>query len=366
MSDIFGLICSESNTESQMTEDFCFIPGQPTQSQSSIHLNQNNPKEMLETIEEEPLSNLNALRNEESSFKTNNNTNFRMMNSFNTTNPPSNTSNNKGGNMGGSGNMNTMNISMNEKFQLVSQEMDDVIEEITKSKASSVNKLGVQATNGVANNINKQGIGQNQINQMNNGLHANNNPFLTNNNSTNQFMMTNNDLKNNYKNQQVSNSSNLQMKNNQMKGGMVSSSNNFIPNSYQNNLKNQSSTNFNNNTMKTKGKISTNNIYLSKTNNNFTPNTNYDSLTFLNTTEEMIANTMQTMEDLKTNFCSLVDKYKERFLVNAELLKEILFQETEFTIQEEEKNKVLDDRIETLFREMMNILNEFSSLYYKN
>jgi len=76
-------------------------------------------------------------------------------------------------------------------------------------------------------------------------------------------------------------------------------------------------------------------------------------------TDEHIKKTLSIFDHIKLNFCNFIENYKNKFIHDAELIKQVLIGETEFIIQEEEKNKMIDTRMEALFRDMMNILNEF-------
>ena len=76
-------------------------------------------------------------------------------------------------------------------------------------------------------------------------------------------------------------------------------------------------------------------------------------------TDEHIKKTLAIFDHIKLNFCNFIENYKNKFIHDAELIKQVLIGETEFIIQEEDKNKMIDSRMEALFRDMMNILNEF-------
>ena len=63
------------------------------------------------------------------------------------------------------------------------------------------------------------------------------------------------------------------------------------------------------------------------------------------------------MENCKEELCKHIDEHKRKYRKNAEFIKNLLIAETEYVISEEEKNKVIDSRMESLFNEMVNILN---------
>jgi len=76
-------------------------------------------------------------------------------------------------------------------------------------------------------------------------------------------------------------------------------------------------------------------------------------------TDENIKKAIGIFDNIKFNLCNFIDNYKNKFIHDAEMLKQVLLAETEHVILEEEKNRMIDNRMEALFRDMMNILNEF-------
>jgi hypothetical protein len=76
-------------------------------------------------------------------------------------------------------------------------------------------------------------------------------------------------------------------------------------------------------------------------------------------TDENIKKAIGIFDNIKLNLCNFIDNYKNKFIHDAETLKQVLLAETEYVIQEEEKNRMIDTRMDALFRDMMNILNEF-------
>ena len=73
--------------------------------------------------------------------------------------------------------------------------------------------------------------------------------------------------------------------------------------------------------------------------------------------DEMISKSEKMMENCKEELCKHIDEHKRKYRKNAEFIKNLLIAETEYVISEEEKNKVIDSRMESLFNEMVNILN---------
>ena len=75
--------------------------------------------------------------------------------------------------------------------------------------------------------------------------------------------------------------------------------------------------------------------------------------------DEMIGRSEKLMDNCKEEFCKYIDEHKKKYRKNAEFIKSLLIAETEYVISEEEKNKVIDSRMESLFNEMVNILNYY-------
>ena len=73
--------------------------------------------------------------------------------------------------------------------------------------------------------------------------------------------------------------------------------------------------------------------------------------------DEVICKSEKMMDNCKEEFCKQIDEHKRKYRKNAEFIKNLLIAETEYVISEEEKNKVIDSRMESLFNEMVNILN---------
>lgn len=82
---------------------------------------------------------------------------------------------------------------------------------------------------------------------------------------------------------------------------------------------------------------------------------------FIQSIDNMLNQTEKIMDNYKNEYCFFIDEHKTKFRKNVEFLKQLLVAETEFVLNEEEKNKVLDNRMQTLFNEMMNILNDYQS-----
>lgn len=83
------------------------------------------------------------------------------------------------------------------------------------------------------------------------------------------------------------------------------------------------------------------------------------STQFRQNIDDMLNRTEKMMDDYKLDICSFIDNHKLKFRKNAEFLKNLLVAETEMVITEEERNKMIDVRMQALFKEMVNILNDY-------
>lgn len=83
---------------------------------------------------------------------------------------------------------------------------------------------------------------------------------------------------------------------------------------------------------------------------------------FRNRSQEMINNTISMFDSFKTQFCDFIEEHKIKFIKDSSFIQELLIAETLYVLTEEERNKTIDARMEMLFKEMMNILNEFQGI----
>ena len=81
--------------------------------------------------------------------------------------------------------------------------------------------------------------------------------------------------------------------------------------------------------------------------------------------DEMLFKSEKMMDSCKEEFCNYIEEHKQKFRKNTEFLKKLLIAETEYIISEEEKNKIIDSRMESLFNEMINILNYHQNIITK-
>ena len=260
-----------------------------------------------------------------------------------------------------------------EKFIKLSQEIEEIIEESQRIDSAQKNDL---TNNGYMNNTNdyrdergseitKKGIALNkQLNASNNNQNHNiniSNPFLQKQN--NNFGMNNQHPKNptsypqalQYQNQHLGNA-NVNMK----------QINNFNNNNPQPKTKNKVNISYapNDNVSMTNssGGYNNNGIAISNSIKNC-PNGNHDLVTeYKSKTEQLIVNMINVVDGLKINYCEFLDNFKTKFVEDAEFMKNVLIAETIQTLDDEDRNKIIDNRMEGLFREMMGILSE----YHKN
>jgi hypothetical protein len=93
-------------------------------------------------------------------------------------------------------------------------------------------------------------------------------------------------------------------------------------------------------------------------------NHNDSTMGFRRAMEEKFNHSISKFDEIKEGFCNLVDNYKIKFLRNSEILMNNIIAYTEGIIEEENKNKEIDKRMEMLFDEMNKFLSEYHN-YYK-
>ena len=65
--------------------------------------------------------------------------------------------------------------------------------------------------------------------------------------------------------------------------------------------------------------------------------------------------------EAKQRFCDLADKNLSKLIDNMNHIETILTNDTENTLHEEMRNKIIDQKIDLLFKEIFNLLNDLSS-----
>jgi hypothetical protein len=230
-----------------------------------------------------------------------------------------------------------------------------------------------QANQTSSNSNNPNNLGSISMNNsLNNNMLPSNKPFTPNN-----FLPAQNNNNNHYQNPKLNLLNSLNPNNNSSiipnnsglnhinkTKGKVNLSNNSNNNTMSNVIPNNFPGNINNNSASS-GFYSDINAPIGNKSISYPPNkNNYElSNSFRIETEENIKKAVAIFDNIKLNFCNFIENYKNKFVHDAEMIKHVLVAETDHIIQEEEKNRLIDARMETLFRDMMNILNEFQPRY---
>jgi hypothetical protein len=79
---------------------------------------------------------------------------------------------------------------------------------------------------------------------------------------------------------------------------------------------------------------------------------------FISKLDVFVNNGLNILENSKKEYINLVENYKNTFRKNANFLKNLLVINTENIIKEEEKNKIIDQRMNQLFNELINLMND--------
>lgn len=225
-----------------------------------------------------------------------------------------------------------------DKIIKLSQEIDEIYNESQKFNYEPSN---INYNNNLNMNTN---INHNNINNNNNSIKNfcnNNNNFNVYNNQHNNFQTNNNT---NGKYFKILSFSFL------LKGILAhfqERNNSSISNIINNNNLNNNSNNNN------KAKQSLNKV---KIQNNFSDEFNCE---FKVKTDELIQGVINKIDSMKNNFCNFVESFKQKFINDASSIKNILILNCDYNLQEEERNKIIDVRIEMLHKEIFSILNEF-------
>ena len=86
---------------------------------------------------------------------------------------------------------------------------------------------------------------------------------------------------------------------------------------------------------------------------------------FISKLDIFVNNGLNILENSKKDYINLVDNYKNNFRKNANFLKNLLVINTENIIKEEEKNKIIDQRMNQLFNELINLMNDIQGFGLK-
>ena len=86
---------------------------------------------------------------------------------------------------------------------------------------------------------------------------------------------------------------------------------------------------------------------------------------FVSKIDVFVNNGLNVLENSKKDYCNLVDNYKNNFLKNVNFIKSLLVTNIENVIQEEEKYSIIDQRMNQLFNEMINLMNDIQGFVQK-
>ena len=86
---------------------------------------------------------------------------------------------------------------------------------------------------------------------------------------------------------------------------------------------------------------------------------------FISKLDIFVNNGLNILENSKKEYINLIDNYKNNFTKNANFLKNLLVINTENIIKEEEKNKIIDQRMNQLFNELINLMNDIQGFGLK-
>ena len=86
---------------------------------------------------------------------------------------------------------------------------------------------------------------------------------------------------------------------------------------------------------------------------------------FISKLDVFVNNGLNILENSKKEYINLVENYKNTFRKNANFLKNLLVINTEKIIKEEEKNKIIDQRMNQLFNELINLMNDIQGFGLK-
>ena len=104
--------------------------------------------------------------------------------------------------------------------------------------------------------------------------------------------------------------------------------------------------------------INNNNIKNNDLNNNNNINNNNFLNSFINNSNKLIDEGVKIIDNLKIKFNNYLDEYKKNFINDANLIKNLLILDCEKTIENEEKNKIIDEKLNNLFNQMIAIFND--------
>jgi hypothetical protein len=90
---------------------------------------------------------------------------------------------------------------------------------------------------------------------------------------------------------------------------------------------------------------------------------NPPSQDFADKSEQKIIAYLNYIDLVKQNICQTIDEFSERFKNEAYLIRSLIIADSEKILNEEERNKVIDQKMEIIFKELQLVLNEFNKIY---
>jgi hypothetical protein len=286
-------------------------------------------------------------KNNNAPNKTSTNNVSNNLSNNNSNNINHNKNQNNAGNIMGNNSNCTINP-IDEKIFLISQEIDKIE---MQQKEESLKKLNLAASNQNNNN--------NNFNNNPNAKNLNNlavNKILTNNNNNNNSnsFANNNTNKPNSSNQNANSSGNFTNNPNNQKANKLSTDLMQV----EGNLNFKAKADFN-----TEKKQSVQKNYLYDQNLNLN---NSDGIAD-NLNQELFLKIKSVTDNFLTKYDAYsnkihnyLDNYKRTFLNDVNLLYLILKEETVYIVSEEEKNRVIDEKIKIIFNEMIGVFSQIS------
>jgi len=257
---------------------------------------------------------------------------------------------------------------IDEKIYLISQEIDKIE---MQQKEDSLKKLNLAGNISNSNSINSNSNNHNGNGKIKNNLAANKNqPTNGNNNNNNN---SSHGVTNNNANKFNNNNSNSSLNPN------INNSANLSNNANNHNINNQKANKLKNDllqadpslNLKAKADFNTEKKH-SAQKNNFSDES-LDSLNYASDAlaaelnRELFIKIKSASDIFLTEFDAFSNKihialenYKQVFLSDVNSLYQILNQETVYIVSEEEKNRLIDEKIKIIFNEMMGVFSQIT------
>ena len=91
---------------------------------------------------------------------------------------------------------------------------------------------------------------------------------------------------------------------------------------------------------------------------NINVNNNNFLNSFINNSNKFIDEAIKIIDNLQITFNNYLDEYKKNFINDANLIKNLLILDSEKILENEEKNKIIDEKLNNLFNQMIAIFND--------